>query len=464
MDLEPLRIDRSQARAAAGIPRWVWLLVLGVSLVGLLALSGGSPPEVRTWRAALSKDAGAAAAQGVAANGYVVAARRAALSADTPGRIVEMNVTEGSVVAEGEVVARLYSDEYRAALRQAEADLKVAQAAGQRAQAQVAAVEAELEQALAAVSAAEEQRSVLESDVALARATFERTQGLIADGVVSPQELDIARAGIDGAQARLRNGQALVRAAQARATATAPRIEVARAEAQVAAAQVRGAAAARDLAEATLSKTEVRAPFAGVVVLKDAEVGEVVSPNSLGSNARGSVVTLVDFASLEVQVDLPETRLEAVAVEAPARVFLDAYPQEPYAARVARVWPTADRQKATVEVRLRLEATDARLRPDMGVRVVFLEEEPPPEGAELPALMVLPPEALVSREDQSGAFVLVEGRARFRLLTLVEGASGDLVVREGLSAGELGVLAPPPDLEDGDAVSAQEPAPSSGQE
>src|SRR5690606_7887824 len=108
----------------------------------------------------------------------------------------------------------------------------------------------------------------------------------------------------------------------------------------------------------------VRAPFSGVVVLKDAEVGEVVSPNVMGgASTRGAVATLVDFASLEVQADVPETSLKAVTVGAPARVFLDAFPERPYAGEVSRVWPTADRQKATVEVRVRLLEPDQRLRP-----------------------------------------------------------------------------------------------------
>ncbi len=116
------------------------------------------------------------------------------------------------------------------------------------------------------------------------------------------------------------------------------------------------AAAARDLAQATLDKTDVRAPFDGIVVLKDAEVGEVVSPNVQGGgNARGAVCTMVDFDSLEVQANVPETTLGRRCVGAPADVFLDAYPDQRLRRHVDRIWPTADRQKATVEVRVQLD-------------------------------------------------------------------------------------------------------------
>src|SRR6185436_18598851 len=119
-----------------------------------------------------------------------------------------------------------------------------------------------------------------------------------------------------------------------------------------------------------LDKTDVRAPFDGIVVLKDAEVGEVVSPNVQGgSNARGAVCTMVDFDSLEVQANVPESALSSVLLQAPADVYLDAFPDDRYEGVVDRIWPTADRQKATVEVRVRLVKKDDRLRPEMGVRI-----------------------------------------------------------------------------------------------
>jgi RND family efflux transporter MFP subunit len=224
------------------------------------------------------------------------------------------------------------------------------------------------------------------------------------------------------------------------------------------AARVTVTEARRDQAAATLDKTIVRAPFDGVVVLKDAEVGEVVSPNSQGAQSRGSVATMVDFQSLEVQVELPETSLAAVAVGAPASIFLDAWPGEAYAGRVLRIWPTANRQKASIEVRVGFDAIDQRLRPEMGARVVFTREgasatEPagPAEGS-----LLVPTSALVRSDGAHGAFVLERNTVRFRALTLGEERGGKVLVEAGLEDGELIVLAPPPSLADGERVFVDE--------
>src|SRR5262249_57017755 len=186
-----------------------------------------------------------------------------------------------------------------------------------------------------------------------------------------------------------------------------------------AAARLEGTKAARDQAQATLDKTEVRAPFDGIVVLKDAEVGEVVSPNVQGgSNARGSVVTMVDFASLEVQAEVPETNLPAVVVGRSARIYLDAFPDKLYRGRVDRIWPTANRTKATVEVRVAFLDRDDKLRPEMGVRVVFEEEGAKMPESSAPAdarpVMLVPLDAVVKVGGERGVFVLERDRVRFQ--------------------------------------------------
>ena len=219
------------------------------------------------------------------------------------------------------------------------------------------------------------------------------------------------------------------------------------------------AQAALEQAQATLVKTEVRAPFDGVVVLKDAEVGEVVSPNVAGgSTARGSVVTMVDFDSLEVQVDVPETSLRGVIRGGAARVFLDAYPGDPYAGTVARIWPTADRSKATVEVRIRFAQPDDRLRPDMGVRAVFLapgessdEPDAPPPADEAQALLV-PEDALVRIDGADAVLVVERGVARVRPVELGAREAGRAAVLSGLQEGEQVILDPPGSLDDGARV------------
>ena len=398
----------------------------------------------------------AAAVGGTAANGYVVAARRAALSSDVPGRIVELRVREGSVVKEGEIVARLFADEYRAALQRAEADVTAATAAVQRAEAARAASEAQLAEARAAEVTTRAQRDEGTANVRWLEGELARVQDLLRTGVGSDRDLLRARTDLDGGKARL---AALGAAVDAAATATetaARRLEVADGDLAVARAQREVAAAARDLAQATLDKADVRAPFDGIVVLKDAEVGEVVSPNVQGgSNARGAVCTMVDFDSLEVQANVPETTLGSVALGAPADVFLDAYPDDRYEGVVDRIWPTADRQKATVEVRVRLLRKDDRLRPEMGVRIVFRTadaEAPAAGGAPTARAILVPEQALVQQDGATGAFVIERDRVRFTGVAPGERRGGRVAIARGLAPGKEIVLDPPVDLQDGARV------------
>jgi len=207
-------------------------------------------------------------------------------------------------------------------------------------------------------------------------------------------------------------------------------------------------------AEAALEKTYVRAPFDGIVVLKESEVGEVVSPNSQGgSTARGSVATMVDFASLEVQAEVPETSLAAVHKEGPARIYLDAFPDQPFEGRIDRIWPTADRTKGTVEVRIAFTAPDDRLRPAMGVRVVFLDEAAAalPSAEEQPVVL-LPREALVQRGGEAGVFTVERDQVTFQAVVANGDRGARLVVESGLVGDERVVISPPAELENDDRI------------
>ncbi|MGC6486907.1 MAG: efflux RND transporter periplasmic adaptor subunit, partial [Planctomycetota bacterium] len=189
-------------------------------------------------------------------------------------------------------------------------------------------------------------------------------------------------------------------------------------------------------------------------VLKDAEVGEVVSPNAQGgSNARGAVCTMVDFDSLEVQANVPENTLKSVRVGAPADVFLDAFPDDRYAGTVDRIWPTADRQKATVEVRVKFAQKDERLRPEMGVRVVFRsDDQPAPAAVDREPRILIPQEALVRIDGEAGAFVLERDVVRFTAVRTASTKGGRVAVEAGLEPNQRIVLAPPPSLRDGDRI------------
>ena len=466
MDLEPLKIDRSQVktrRKSAGFS-YGKLVLLGLllffcwffrkPLVGYY--ESVNLPKVKVAKVIRRSPSTGGAVRGAAANGYVVARTRAALSADTPGRITELLVEEGSVVMEGDLVARLYDDEYQAALERAEADLEFAKAAHKKSLATDAAAASEVERLKSVVAANQAKLEEARAQGLLAEQNYKRFKRLVETGVERRQLLDEAQESLDGRRARVVSMEAVLAASEANVIQGRKRKDIAAAATEESAAQVDVMMAVRDERKATLDKTEVRAPFSGVVVLKDAEVGEVVSPNSQGGSSRGSVVTMVDFDSLEVQADVPETSLSAVRLGGAAKVFLDAYPEHPYEGRVARIWPTADKKKATVEVRVTIAELDGRLRPEMGVRVVFVAEEQEAqaeEGIDEDLVLLQVSEACVAQlEGRIGAFVLEGDVVQFKPVVFGEARSGKISVEKGLEVGQRVVVEPPPGLESGERV------------
>jgi HlyD family secretion protein len=466
VDLQSLKIDRAPAKKRAKTNPWplriAALLVLGAAVwlfaPSLLAFADRMRlPQVRTFVVTEAAPGAAAAVQGTAANGYLVAARRAALSSDVPGRIVELAVREGSVVKKGDVVARLYADEYRAALLRAEADARTAANGVLRAMAEVAAATTGVGEAEASAAAAAAQHVEAEATLRWSEAELVRARELVTTGASTPRDVERAASERDAQAARVLASKSAAGAALAAVTSARSRVTTAEAEVAVAKTQTDAALAARDLAKATLDKTDVRAPFDGIVVLKDAEVGEVVSPNVVGgSTARGAVCTMVDFDSLEVQANVPETTLASVRLGAPTDVFLDAFPDERYEGVVDRIWPTADRSKATVEVRIALAKKDERMRPEMGVRVVFRSDaaKVPGDGAAAaaPRAIVVPEETLVAIDGKTGAFVLERDVVRFAPVTAGERRNGRVVVLAGLQKDQRIVRDPPPSLQSGDRV------------
>ena len=469
MDLQSLKIDRTAKTPAKPRGRNPWpvriaaLAVLGAAgwlfAPSLLEFADRVRlPVVRTFVVSEAAPSAAAAVRGTAANGYVVASRRAALSSDVPGRIVELNVREGSVVKKGDVVARLFADEYRAALQRAVADVGTADSAVLRAQSAAAAAATDTAQAVSLQATAAAQRQEGEAGKKWADAECTRAEELVRTGIGSPRDVERAVSERDAQLARLRALAAAEGSAAAAVDTARSRKATADADVAVARAQVLAAIAARNLAQATLDKTDVRAPFDGIVVLKDAEVGEVVSPNVQGGSAsRGAVCTMVDFDSLEVQANVPETTLSSVRQGAPADVFLDAFPDDRYEGIVDRIWPTADRQKATVEVRVRLAKRDERLRPEMGVRIVFRDaaEPAPTAGSGTPRILV-PEQVLVEVDGKTGVFVVPRDTVRFQVVTAGERKGGRVAIDAGLQKDQRLVLDPPPSLRDGDRVRLQD--------
>ncbi len=429
-DLSRVKIDRSAAPARrAGVLPWLLLVVViaGGAWLGLARgwfSASDSGPWVELGR--VQRIGGAAAQSGVAANGYVVARKQAALSTDIQGRLVELPVEEGTRVRAGDLVARLDTTQYEAALarsRHAEAvsaaDVQRAEQELLRATAEVARVHAErtwaqieYDRLLSLVESGDERKSALEN----AAATLDQAKASEA----------AAKAGAHGQEA------AVVAAKASFDTALAASYEV----------------------EVLIEKSSVRAPFDGVITRKNAEIGEVVSAiGATGPNARGAVATLVDFSTLEVQVELAQTSLGAARADASVLIYLDAFPEQAYRGKVRQIWPTADRVKATVELRCEFLDRDDRILPEMGVRVVFVAMEAGPENP----VQVLVPTRAIARGSESAVFLFESGYAIRRTVQLAEErADGLTLVASGLKGSELVILDPSPSLQDGAAVQRKE--------
>ena len=395
-DLNALRLEREPVLPSRRGVRWAALLaaVLAVAAGGWWWATRERPVEVQTVAVSV-RQAGAQAAV-LNAAGYVTARRRATVSSKITGKVVQVNVEEGMAVRSGQVLARLDDETQRAAVALAEAQADAAR------------------------------RSVNESEVRLAEAriNLERASKLVRIGYATEAEVDAARAAVDSLEARIRAAGEQVRVA----------------ERQVA------------LERTNLDSTIIRAPFDGVAISKDAQPGEMVSPVSAGGGfTRTGICTIVDMRSLEIEVDVNESYINRVRPEQPVTALLDAYPDWQIPARVITTVPAADRQKATVLVRIAFVQLDPRILPDMGVKVTFLREDEDPAPAARPVALV-PKAAIRTEGKQTFAFVVVGDTVDRRAIT-TGGVDGDRIeVIGGLTGGERVVVSPPPELTTGAKV------------
>ena len=397
-DLAALRIEREPERPAR---RWItWLvlvLVIGAAGYGTWRwMTRERPIEVET--ATVSERAAGTQAAVLNAAGYVTARRRATVASKITGKLIEVNVEEGMAVREGQVLARLDDATLRAGL-----GLGEAQAAAAR-------------------------RGVRENEVRLheAQLTLARLTRLLNNGLSTQAEIEAAQAQVDTFDARILAAQEQVRVA----------------DQQVA------------LAKTNLDDTIIRAPFSGVAISKDAQLGETVSPVSAGGGfTRTGICTIVDMDSLEIEVDVNEAYIGRVKPGQDVSAALDAYPDSPIPARVITTVPTADRQKATVLVRIGFKQLDSRILPDMGVKVTFLRDENTADVQASRAVALVPKAAIRTEGNQSYAFVVANGGVVDRRAISVGGTDGDRVeVIAGLRAGERVVISPPPELASGARV------------
>jgi HlyD family secretion protein len=399
--LDELRIERQPEKASSRPGVRILLLFAAVAAVAGWIYSFRQAPalDVRTVSVQQPRDHAAGAAPGTVLNasGYVTARRQATVSSKFTGRVTEVLIEEGMQVEEGQVLARLDDSNIQAG------------------------------HALAEAQVVSEQRGLLETDALLTEAqlNFERTARLVERELASEAELDRSRALARSLEAQLARKQADV---------------------EVAERQV-------DIYQRQLEDSIIRAPFAGVVVTKDAQPGEIVSPVSAGGGfTRTGIGTVVDMASLEIEIDVNEAYINRVGASQAVVATLDAYADWKIPCHVIAIIPTADRQRATVGVRVGFDQLDPRILPDMGVKVAFQEADARTENSSAPPELLLPSAAIRREQGRDYVFVVREGRVERRAVATGSARGGETEVTSGLAPGERVVVEGPPELEDGAAV------------
>ncbi len=452
-DLARLRIaESSRGRGRRLWPLAAWLVPLAV--VAYLLRDRWLPqagallaPEVEVAAVELV-GAEAAPPGSLTANGYVVAQRKADLAPKVAGKLEEILVVEGSAVEAGQVLARLERRDLdaqlsraQAAVRQAEADLARATAEGEQVSAQIAEAR---QNTVAATQALREAEAAL----ADARRELDRETALLEGGAGTRGDVDRAKAAFDQAEARARRSEALVASSGLRVPTLEAQQRGADAATAAAVARLDGDRAGVALLEAQIEYLTIRAPFAGVVIDKNAEVGEIVAPISGGAGAKVAVVTIVDMSSLMVEAEVSEAHIRRVRTGQPARITVDALPDERFPGKVFQVVPTANRQKATVQVKVAFDALDARIVPEMAARVFFLEGEEAPSAPRAPRLLI--PRSALRPGDK--VWIVENDRVSLRAVRTGPEQDGRVEILEGLGVGDVVVTGPSNGLAEGKSV------------
>ncbi len=455
-DLAGLRIaggDRGAGRSRA------WLLLLAAACVAaflarkpLLGLfrSLGAPEVTIVQVQAVA--AGAAPAGALTANGYVVAQRQAALAPKTAGKLEELLVVEGSRVTAGQVLARLEHRDVDAQLLRARAEVAQAEATLDRQRAAVDQGRAEQAEAGELAEASRAAREQAEAAFVDAEREADRARRLLADGSGTRAEAERADAQLAIARARVTETKAREASAQSRASSLAAQLRGGEAAVRSATAAADARRADVALLDAQLEYLTIRAPFDGVVIRKEAEVGEIVAPIAGGAQSRVAVLTVVDMASLMVEADVSEAYIRRIEPGKRANITLDSLPETVYPGRVAQIVPTADRTKATVEVKVACDAPDDRIVPEMGAKVFFLEGDAPEGEAAGATRLFLPEDALQGGGGAPFVWLVRAGRVERRSVVAGERARGRVEILGGLKASDRVVAGDAAALEEGMAV------------
>lgn len=396
-DLSKLKIDKSTTGnyiTRRRKPFYLLIAIILIVMIGLLYLQGVFSPAVQVEAVSVTKVYPSQTFTLLNASGYVVAQRKAAVASKVTGRLVSLDVEEGSHVKEGQIIARLENEDAKAFRDQAEANLNAARH-------NVEQAKAELHDAIL---------------------LFNRNKELLSKGFVSQTEFDIS-------EARYKKAVAAVNAAES---------------------LVKSNAAALKNADVSIEYTLIRAPFDAVVLTKNADIGDIITPLGAAANAKAAVVTIADMNSLQVEADVSESSLEKVKAGQPCEIQLDALPDSRFRGVVHTVVPTADRSKATVMVKIRFKDKTNRILPEMSAKVAFLSREVKSE--EQKSRTALNPSALLTRNDKKSVF-LIKGNRAIETPINVGTQLGDMIeVLSGVKAGDSVVLKPLNKIKNGSRI------------
>jgi RND family efflux transporter MFP subunit len=397
-DLSKLAIDREQKAFSnkRRKTRRLWWILAALIVAGLIAAM-----MLRGGRGAIAVQSGLVASafpsqtiSALNATGRVTAYRKAAVSTKATGRLEYLGVQEGSIVKAGDVLARLENKDVAATRDQAQANVRAAKA--------------NLEQGMA--------------ELRDAKANLTRSEDLAKKNFISSATLDTAKARFDKARASVASLNGAIGVAEANLRATAVSVE----------------------------QTLIRAPFDGVVLTKNANVGDIITPFSSAADSKGAVVNMADMATLEVEADVSETSIAKTKVGQPVEIQLDAFSTTRLLGKVSRIVPTVDRSKATILVKIEFVEKDPRVLPDMSAKVSFLTRELKAE--ERKPVTAVQPAAVTKREGKDVLFLIDEKNIVKQIAVAATTKVGDLIQIDGVKPGDKVVLNPPEKLKDGSAI------------
>ena len=440
-ELKSLRIDRSSRRERE--PKSIGKLIVLAAVIALAAigsvlawskLNAATPVQVVQVQSPMT--ASSAGDQVIlTATGYIIAAHKIEVASKVNGRVAWIGVDKGDKVKVGQVLVRLEDDEYRAQVLQQQGQLANLQAKlqedlnGSRPQ-EIAKARADVNQARA--------------DLADSKASFDRTQQLVRDGVLAKQSLDDAQAKYDGDVAKVASLQHTLDLA-----VLGPRKE----EIDQVRGQIEQARGALDYAQTQLENTVIRAPVSGTILDRNVEKGEFITTGFVGDKgAKGYIVTMADLNDLQVELDISQNDFPKLGPRQKGIVTTDAYPDRKYQGQIQQVSPEADRAKATIQVKVQVLNPDDYLRPDMNATVAFYNPTPAGQTSETKRVIVIPEGAV-----QNGSvFVVVNGHAVKRPVTTAGNSEKGVLIESGLVGGEDLIVSPPAGLKDGQRVEVKQ--------